>query len=129
MDVTKRAYARSRDVNEAVAERMPVAAGARSESFAALYERTFPRVYAYVASLLRVVSVTNRHGGFVLSSSVDTGQEGAGGDFSLRIPADRLRPALRDLARLAPVVRQTQEGRDVTRRYVTRQDRLRAARG
>jgi RNA polymerase sigma factor (sigma-70 family) len=40
-------------VNEALAERMPVAAGSDTETFAALYERTFPRVYAYVASLLR----------------------------------------------------------------------------
>jgi RNA polymerase sigma factor (sigma-70 family) len=40
-------------VNEALAERLPVASGADSDSFAALYERTFPRVYAYVASLLR----------------------------------------------------------------------------
>ena len=47
------AVARSRGVNEAVAERMPVATGAETETFAALYERTFPRVYAYVASLLR----------------------------------------------------------------------------
>ena len=46
-------HVRSRDVNEAVAERMPVRAGTESETFAALYERTFPRVYAYVASLLR----------------------------------------------------------------------------
>jgi hypothetical protein len=75
-----------------------------------------------------VTAVTNRHGGFVLSSSVDTGQDGGGGDFSLRIPADRLRPALRDLAQLAPVIRQTQEGRDVTRRHVTAKDRLEAAR-
>jgi RNA polymerase sigma-70 factor (ECF subfamily) len=44
---------RSRGVNEAVAERMPVVTGTESETFAALYERTFPRVYAYVASLLR----------------------------------------------------------------------------
>jgi RNA polymerase sigma-70 factor, ECF subfamily len=44
---------RSRGVNEAVAERMPVTTGADTETFAALYERTFPRVYAYVASLLR----------------------------------------------------------------------------
>ena len=44
---------RSKGVNEAVAERMPVVAGTEAESFAALYERTFPRVYAYVASLLR----------------------------------------------------------------------------
>jgi hypothetical protein len=75
-----------------------------------------------------VTAVTNRHGGFVLSSSVDTGEDGGGGDFSLRIPADRLRPALRDLAGLAPVVRQTQEGRDVTRQHVTAKDRLGAAR-
>jgi RNA polymerase sigma-70 factor, ECF subfamily len=40
-------------VNEALAERMPVATGTDVETFAALYERTFPRVYAYVASLLR----------------------------------------------------------------------------
>jgi RNA polymerase sigma-70 factor, ECF subfamily len=32
---------------------MPVATGTDTEAFAALYERTFPRVYAYVASLLR----------------------------------------------------------------------------
>jgi RNA polymerase sigma-70 factor, ECF subfamily len=44
---------RSTGVNEAVAERMPVATGTDTESFASLYERTFPRVYAYVASLLR----------------------------------------------------------------------------
>jgi RNA polymerase sigma factor (sigma-70 family) len=43
---------RIRGVNEAFVERIPVAA-ADTETFAALYERTFPRVYAYVASLLR----------------------------------------------------------------------------
>jgi hypothetical protein len=75
-----------------------------------------------------VAAVTNRHGGFVLSSSVDSGENGGGGDFSLRIPTHRLRPALRDLAALAPVIRQTQEGRDVTREHVTAKDRLRAAR-
>jgi hypothetical protein len=76
----------------------------------------------------QVTAVTNRHGGFVLSSSVNSGREGGGGDFSLRIPSDRLRPALRDLAGLAPVIRQSQEGRDVTRQHVTAKDRLQAAR-
>jgi hypothetical protein len=75
-----------------------------------------------------VTEVTNRHGGFVLNSSVNTGEEDGGGDFSLRIPTDRLRPALRDLAELAPVIRQSQEGRDVTREHVTAKDRLQAAR-
>jgi RNA polymerase sigma-70 factor, ECF subfamily len=46
-------HVRSRNVSEAVAERMPVRAGTEAESFASLYERTFPRVYAYVMSLLR----------------------------------------------------------------------------
>jgi RNA polymerase sigma-70 factor, ECF subfamily len=46
-------HVRSGGVNEAVTERMPVARGTDTETFAALYERTFPRVYAYVASLLR----------------------------------------------------------------------------
>jgi RNA polymerase sigma-70 factor, ECF subfamily len=46
-------YRRIKGVNEALAERMPVATGTDTETFAALYERTFPRVYAYVASLLR----------------------------------------------------------------------------
>ena len=76
----------------------------------------------------QVTTVTNRHGGFVLSSSVSTGEESAGGDFELRIPSTRLRPALRDLAALADVRTQTQTGRDVTREHVTTKDRLQAAR-
>ena len=76
----------------------------------------------------QVTAVTNRHGGFVLSSSLDTGSDGGDGDFSLRIPSDEVRPALRDLAGLAPVLHQTQEGRDVTREHVTARDRLQAAR-
>jgi hypothetical protein len=76
----------------------------------------------------QVTAVTNRHGGFVLSSSVSTGEDSAGGDFELRIPSVRLRPALRDLAALADVRTQTQTGRDVTREHVTAKDRLQAAR-
>jgi RNA polymerase sigma factor (sigma-70 family) len=40
-------------VNEALVETVPLAGAAAKEGFAELYERTFPRVYAYVASLLR----------------------------------------------------------------------------
>jgi hypothetical protein len=85
-----------------------------------------PDEMAHVAD--GVTAVTNRHGGFVLNSSISSGEDGGGGDFSLRIPTDRLRPALRDLAELAPVIRQSQEGRDVTRKHVTVKDRLQAAR-
>ena len=45
--------ARSKDVGEALVEPLTVMAGSQTEAFAELYERTFPRVYAYVASLLR----------------------------------------------------------------------------
>ncbi len=42
-------------MSEAILERMPPLAGdiPAAETFEALYERTFPKVYAYVASLLR----------------------------------------------------------------------------
>jgi len=76
----------------------------------------------------QVTTVTNRHGGFVLSSSVSSGGDSAGGDFELRIPATQLRPALRDLSGLADVRSQSQSGRDVTREHVTAKDRLQAAR-
>ena len=45
--------ARTYGVNQALVESVPLVASAHSEGFAELYERTFPRVYAYVASLLR----------------------------------------------------------------------------
>jgi hypothetical protein len=46
----------------------------------------------------------------------------------LRIPAERLQPALRELSSLATVRSQQQSGRDVTRQQVTAKDRLRSAR-
>jgi hypothetical protein len=75
-----------------------------------------------------VTQVTNRHGGFVLSSTLNSDEEGANGFFELRIPAARLRPALADLAGLATVRSQSQSGQDVTRRHVTTRDRLQSAR-
>jgi Domain of unknown function (DUF4349) len=75
-----------------------------------------------------VTQVTNRHGGFVLSSTLDSDEDGARGFFELRIPAGSLRPALADLAGLATVRSQSQSGQDVTRRHVTLRDRLQSAR-
>jgi Domain of unknown function (DUF4349) len=75
-----------------------------------------------------VTQVTNRHGGFVLSSTLNSDEEGANGFFELRIPAGRLRAALADLAGLATVRSQSQSGQDVTRRHVTTRDRLESAR-
>jgi RNA polymerase sigma-70 factor (ECF subfamily) len=50
-----RSPARNEGVNEAFADQAPALADdvRAAESFASLYERSFPRVYAYVASLLR----------------------------------------------------------------------------
>jgi Domain of unknown function (DUF4349) len=76
----------------------------------------------------RVTAVTGRFGGFVLSSSLSTGEDGSGGDFELRIPTERLQPALRELSSLATVRSQQQSGRDVTREQVTATDRLQSAR-
>lgn len=75
-----------------------------------------------------VTQVTNRHGGYVLTSTLNSDEEGAEGLFELRIPTGRLRPALADLAGLATVRSQSQSGQDVTRRHVTLRDRLQAAR-
>ncbi len=72
--------------------------------------------------------VTARHGGFVLRSELDSGDSGAGGSFELRIPANQLQDALRDLSQLATVSSQSQSGQDVTRDFVTSLDRLQAAR-
>ena len=44
---------RSRGVSEALVEPLALMTGSQTEGFAELYERTFPRVYAYVASLVR----------------------------------------------------------------------------
>jgi RNA polymerase sigma factor (sigma-70 family) len=44
---------RSRGVSEALVQPLALMAGSQTEEFAELYERTFPRVYAYIASLLR----------------------------------------------------------------------------
>src|SRR5919109_2127883 len=76
-----------------------------------------------------VTAVADRHRGFVLRSSVTSGEEGPrGGSFDLRIPAGELQPALKELASLGKVRSRTQSGQDVTRGYVSVRDRLDAAR-
>ena len=74
-----------------------------------------------------VSRVAARYGGFVLSSELDSGDDGATGSYELRIPSNRLQSALRGLARLGTVSSQSQSGQDVTRDFVTAADRLKAA--
>ena len=76
-----------------------------------------------------IATVTERFGGFVLRSSLGTGEEGtSGGSYELRIPEARLQPALRDLAGLGEVRSRSQTGEDVTSEVVSAADRLQAAR-
>ena len=76
-----------------------------------------------------IATVTDRYGGFVLRSSITTGDEGTtGGSFELRIPATKLQPALRDLSGLGEVRARSQSGQDVTREFVSVEDKLDAAR-
>ena len=75
----------------------------------------------------RVIQTTDKHDGFVLRSQVSTGDDPTG-DFQLRIPADRLQAALRDLAALGDVRARSDTGQDVTREYVSVTDQLATAR-
>ncbi len=77
-----------------------------------------------------IATVTDRHRGFVLNSTLATGDEGAttGGEFELRLPAARLDAALADLAKLGQVRSRATAGEDVTAAFVTAGDRLQAAR-
>jgi hypothetical protein len=71
-----------------------------------------------------IAAVADRHRGYVLRSSVTTGEDG-GGSFELRIPEQELQPALSDLGRLGDVRSSTQAGDDITRRTAVTSDRLR----
>jgi hypothetical protein len=71
------------------------------------------------------VRVTDRHGGFVLTSSVSSGEgREAGATLDLRIPSARLQPALADLSELAHVRARTQEARDITAAFTSPRRRL-----
>ena len=71
------------------------------------------------------IRVTDRHGGFVLTSSVSSGEgTEAGATLDLRIPSARLQPALADLSELAHVRARTQEARDITAAFTSPRRRL-----
>jgi uncharacterized protein DUF4349 len=75
-----------------------------------------------------VIAVADRYQGFVLRSDVSGGDRGrAGATLELRIPSDRLQPALRDLSELAHVRSRTQTTQDITARFVSARSRLNEA--
>ena len=72
-----------------------------------------------------VIGVTDRHGGFVLDSTVSAGDRGdAGASLELRIPAARLPAAIADLSELGHVRSRTQSARDVTAQFSSPRRRL-----
>ncbi len=72
-----------------------------------------------------VIRVTDRHGGFVLDSSVSSGDRGdAGASLELRIPADRLTAAVADLSELGHVRSRTQSTSDITAQFSSPRRRL-----
>jgi hypothetical protein len=75
-----------------------------------------------------VARVADRERGFVLRSSVSSGDESGGGSLDLRVPADRLRDTLRELSALGKVRSRSESGQDVTATVVGASDRLESAR-
>jgi hypothetical protein len=71
-----------------------------------------------------VVQVADRHDGIVLDSQVTNDQGGARAAFSLEIPFTELDAALTDLSELGDVISRTEEGEDITQRYVRAQREL-----
>jgi len=73
----------------------------------------------------RILGVADQVGGFVVSSDVRaTDGTSGGGDFSLRVPADRLDDALARLSRLAHVQSRQQGIEDITAQRNVARDRL-----
>jgi hypothetical protein len=73
----------------------------------------------------QVGEVASAHGGYVLSSSVSTGTGGdRSGHFTLRIPSDRLEPALAALGDLGEVRERNETSQDLTARFSHTEDRL-----
>ncbi|MEX2193671.1 MAG: DUF4349 domain-containing protein [Thermoleophilaceae bacterium] len=75
-----------------------------------------------------IVGVADRHDGFVLRSEVNTGEDGGGGSFELRIPQERLRAALVDLSAIGEVRARSEQGQDVTSAVSSTEERLDEAR-
>jgi uncharacterized protein DUF4349 len=72
-----------------------------------------------------VIRVTDRYHGFVMSSSVSSGEgQAAGATLDLRVPAGRLQPVLADLSKLGHVRSRTQSSDDITARFSSPRRRL-----
>jgi hypothetical protein len=75
----------------------------------------------------QILQVVDRHRGYVLSSSLSSGQGSShSGSFELRVPSSQLQSTIADLSRLADVRSRTDSGHDVTGTFASVSDRLTA---
>jgi uncharacterized protein DUF4349 len=70
------------------------------------------------------IRTADRYGGFVLDSSVSSGEGKAGATIDLRIPSSRLEDAIADLSNLAHVRARSQRALDITARFTSPRRRL-----
>jgi hypothetical protein len=76
----------------------------------------------------RIIQTADANGGFVVTSSVNTTEDGGGGEFLLRVPSARLDTVLAQLSRLAHVRARQQAAVDITAQHTSARDRLQDAR-
>ena len=100
--------------------------GRKEETSAALVLAAKPEAVQRVAD--EIVSVTDRHRGFVMSSSVELAAGRGGATFELRVPSARLKAALADLSRIGQVRERREATQDITREFVSARSRLADAR-
>jgi uncharacterized protein DUF4349 len=74
-----------------------------------------------------VVEVTDRYGGFVVSSNVNTGEGGSRARFQLRVPTAKLQDTLADLSQLAHVSSRNEGSLDITAPFVSASARAKDA--
>jgi hypothetical protein len=74
-----------------------------------------------------VVEVTDRYGGFVVSSNVNTSDAVSHARFQLKVPTARLQDALADLSRLAHVSSRNEGSLDITAPFVSASARAKDA--
>ena len=96
------------------------------ERSASLTLATRPREIDDVSA--RIQDVTRRHGGFVVSSTVNSSAGGGDGSFELRIPTRNLDAAMAALSRLGKVRERSQRSQDITAAVVSARSRLKDAR-
>lgn len=76
-------------------------------------------------TIQNATSSAEKYGGFVVSTSVNDGEDDPTGAIVVRVPAPRFGDALADLESLGRVASETVSGQDVTQEFIDLQARLR----